>query len=119
MRRRLLLTLAALALAACGGGGNGINTVSGTVRADRSDGPGIPGVTVVMQNISPKFVFANPILLSYSATTDANGHFTFRVQPANYRLHALLDGYAFSPAELDFVLGPVDIDGQDFVAAKF
>ncbi|HEY2029040.1 MAG TPA: carboxypeptidase-like regulatory domain-containing protein [Myxococcales bacterium] len=119
MRRRFLLTLAALALAGCGGGGNGINVISGTVRAQGLDGPGVAGVTVVLQNISPKDVIANPILLSFNTTTDENGHFTFRTQPGHYRLRALLDGYVFSPLELDFVLDPVDLDGQDFVAVKF
>jgi hypothetical protein len=117
MRRRLLLTLAVLGLAGCGGG-NGITIVSGTVRAS-SDGRGVPGVTVVLQNISPKNVFANPILLSFSSTTDQDGHFSFRTQPGNYRLRALLDGYVFSPPELSFVLDPVDLDGQDFLAEQF
>jgi hypothetical protein len=121
MRRRSLLTLAILGLAGCGGGGNGITIVSGTVRAQGADptGPGVPGVTVVLQSISPQHVFANPILLSFSTTTDANGHFSFRTQPANYRLRALLDGYVFDPAELNFVLGTVDLDGQDFMAKRF
>lgn len=118
MRRRSLLTFAVLGLAACGGG-NGITIVSGTVRSNAVGGPGVPGVTVVLQNISPKNVFANPILLSFSTTTDENGRFSFRTQPGKYRLRALLDGYAFSPVELNFILDPVDLDGQDFVAESF
>jgi carboxypeptidase family protein len=118
MRRRSLLTLAILGLAGCGGGGNGINVISGTVRAQGLDGPGVAGVTVVLQNVSPKNVFANPILLSFSTTTDHDGHFSFRTQPGTYRLRALLDGYVFSPPELNFTLDPVDLDGQDFMATK-
>jgi len=80
-------------------------TISGTVTNTSS--AAIAGVTVTLAGSS-----------STTATTDANGNFTFAGVPnGSYALSAALSGYSFSPARIPIVVTNANLTGENFAGS--